>query len=264
MAEAAQEHKELKRLGYELFIGALSVLSIFNMILLYRYRDDPALQTVVGVMNYFMMPIFIADFVFRFYTAGSRRDYLIRQFGWADLLSSLPLPNAKILRLFRLWRLVRLWREFGSNLIHQFMEARAENALLTVVFLVICVLEFGSLAVLRFEESAPNGNITNASDAIWWTYVTITTVGYGDRFPTTNGGRIVGLLVMTAGVGLFGTLSGYLANTFLSPKKKPPQPPADEPTDPRSRLADLRRQVEAQEEALATLKASIQGLEDSL
>jgi voltage-gated potassium channel len=83
-----------------------------------------------------------------------------------------------------------------------------------VGFLVLCVLEFGALAVLKAESGAPNANITNASDAIWWAYVTITTVGYGDRFPTTNWGRIVGIFVMTAGVGLFGTLRDIWPTAF--------------------------------------------------
>ncbi len=52
---------------------------------------------------------------------------------------------------------------------------------------------------------------------MWWVYVTITTVGYGDRYPVTNAGRIVGVLVMTTGVGLFGTLAGYIANKLLAP-----------------------------------------------
>ena len=82
--------------------------------------------------------------------------------------------------------------------------------------------------MVSVESRAPNGNIKTASDAIWYTYVTITTVGYGDTFPVTNLGRLIGMGIMTAGVALFGTLTGYLANAFLAPpKKKAPaaQPP---------------------------------------
>jgi voltage-gated potassium channel len=158
--------------------------------------------------------------------------------------------------------------KFGArNLVHEFVTHRAENALLTVGFLVLCVLEFGALAVLKAETGAPNANITNASDAIWWAYVTITTVGYGDRFPTTNWGRIIGIFVMTAGVGLFGTLSGFLANSFLTPPKpravEQPAAAADTET-PKAKLAELKRMIEAQEQATAALKAQLEQVDKLL
>ena len=194
---AKAEKRELKGIGYELFIGALSILSIVNLILLSVTRD-PNLDTVLEIMNAIMFPIFLGDFLYRFFTAESRSHYFWRGFGWADLASSLPVAQLKILRLFRIWRVIRLFQAFGArNLVHEFVTHRADNALLTVGFLVLCVLEFGSLAVLKAESTSPNANITNAADAIWWVYVTITTVGYGDRFPVTNWGRIIRIVVRT-------------------------------------------------------------------
>ncbi len=261
MPPKTSETRELKAIGYELFIGALSILSIVNLLLL-MVTADPNLDAVLQAINAVLFPIFLGDFVYRFVTAESRAGYFWRGFGWADLLSSLPFARVKILRLFRIWRVIRLFKAFGArNLLNEFIQHRAENALLTVAFLVLCVLEFGSLAVLRAERASPNANIASAADALWWAYVTITTVGYGDRFPVTNWGRIVGVLVMTAGVGLFGTLSGFLANKFLTPPapKAPAEPSADpaDATDPRAKIAELIRLVEAQEEAAAELKAKL-------
>jgi voltage-gated potassium channel len=229
---------ELKAIGYELFIGALSVLSILNLLLVYIFAADADVQNVILVMNAVMTPIFLGDFIFRLMTAESKSAYFWRGFGWADLLSSLPLAQAKILRLFRLWRVIRLLVRFGArNLARQFVRHRAENALLTVVFLVLCVLEFGALAILNVEKGAEGANILDASDALWWVYVSITTVGYGDRFPVSNTGRIIGLFVLTAGVGLFGTLSGFLANAFLT------QPP--EESEEETAAADATARTEA-------------------
>ncbi len=222
-------------------------------------------------MNGFFLPIFLADFIYRLLTAPSKAGYFFREFGWADLLSSLPFTQTKILRLFRLWRIIRLVRNFGfRNLLHEFVENRAGNALLTVVFLVFCVLEFGSLAVLGAEQYAPGANITNPSSALWWAYVTITTVGYGDRYPVTNLGRLIGILVMTAGVGLFGTLSGFLANTFLTPpkKKQPEAPPAAANAagtpDPKARIAELQNLLASQEQAINNIKAKLEELSQVL
>ena len=259
MAAKVAKKRELKGIGYELFIGALSVLSITNLILMLVVSDDANLETVLMIMNAIMFPIFLGDFIYRFVTAEHRANYFLRGFGWADLLSSLPFPQVKIFRVFRIWRVVRLFMQFGArNLVHEFVTHRAENALLTVGFLVLCVLEFGSLAVLKAESASPDANITSASDAIWWAYVTITTVGYGDQFPVTNWGRIIGIFVMTAGVGLFGTLSGYLANMFLSPPKpQAEEQPAPDAGTPRAKLAQLQQMIEAQEKATADLKAQL-------
>jgi voltage-gated potassium channel Kch len=267
MAKKATRSKELKGMGYEMFIGALSVLSIVNLVFSVLFQKDQNLQYVVLIMNAVFMPIFFADFLYRLFTAESKAVYFFRNFGWADLLSSLPFAKFKILRMFRLWRVIRLLRKFGlRNMVHELIDNRAGNALLTVVFLVFCVLEFGSIAVLSAEQFADGANITNASSALWWAFVTITTVGYGDRFPVTNGGRLVGIFVMIAGVGLFGTLSGFLANTFLAPPKKKEEPaaPATDPGDPKTRLAEIRHMIEAQEQATADLKTKLDEIDKLL
>ena len=93
------------------------------------------------------------------------------------------------------------------------------------------MLEFGSLGILHLEQHAPGANIVTASDALWYIIVTISTVGYGDRFPVTNTGRLVGTLIIVIGVGIFGTFTGYLANLFLAPSKKSSTAePASSPT----------------------------------
>ncbi len=82
------------------------------------------------------------------------------------------------------------------------------------------------------RTAATGANITTAGDALWWAYVTATTVGYGDQFPVTTGGRIAGVLMLTVGVALFATFSGFLANLFLSASNgAPEQNPADSESD---------------------------------
>ncbi len=213
---------ELKSMGYEIFIGLLSILSIFNLVLVYLVQD-PSLDMVLGVMNGVLSAVFMIDFIYRFATASSRKDYFVRQFGWADLLASIPIEQFKILRVFRLFRVYRLMREAGVRAIGRgLLRERAGSALLTLLMAGLLVLQFGSLGILRFEQYAPEGNIKTASDALWYVIVTISTVGYGDRFPTTNAGRLLGSLIIVVGVGIFGTFTGYLANLFLSPQKSEP------------------------------------------
>ncbi len=187
MVNADGTRKELKNTGYEIFIGILSILSIVNVVMMY-VAEDPNLDTVIEAMNWLLSIIFLADFAYRLFTAASKSGYFFRQFGWADLLASLPFPQAKILRVFRLVRVFRLLREFGlKNIGRSLITDRAGSALLTLLLMGILVLEFGSLGILHIEQYALDANITSASDALWYVVVTISTVGYGDRFlsPTT-------------------------------------------------------------------------------
>ena len=87
------------------------------------------------------------------------------------------------------------------------------------MFVAILMWEFGSLAILAVEVRSPAGNIKTASDALWYSLVTMSTVGYGDQFPVTNLGRVIGSFIILVGVGLFGTITGFLANAFLAPRK---------------------------------------------
>ena len=73
--------------------------------------------------------------------------------------------------------------------------------------------------MLNFEN-APNSNIKNPEDALWWAFTTVTTVGYGDKYPVTTEGRIVAALLMTSSVGLFGIFTGFIACLFVAEDKK--------------------------------------------
>jgi voltage-gated potassium channel len=217
---------ELKGIGYEIFIGALSLLSIFNLFLVVVVRQDEDLQNVLLIMNAIFSGVFLLDFSYRLATAPSRRDYFFKHFGWADLLASLPFAELKFLRIFRLVRVIRLMREVGGRkVLRTLIRDRAGSALYTLLLAGVLVLQFGSLAILRIEDDAPGANITNASDALWYTIATISTVGYGDQYPVTNAGRVVGAMIIVVGVGIFGTFTGYLANLFLAPRKKAPEQP---------------------------------------
>jgi voltage-gated potassium channel len=258
MASADGKRKELRNPGYEIFIGLLSILSILNVVLLYVVAD-PNLDSVINALNWLLSVIFLADFTYRLFTAESKTRYFFRQFGWADLLASLPLPQAKILRVFRLARVFRLLRQYGiKQIARSVLRDRAGSALLTLLLFGLLVLEFGTLGVLRVEQYAPGANITSASDALWYVVVTISTVGYGDRFPVTNNGRVVGTLIIVVGVGIFGTFTGYLANLFLAPKGKSSSAKPPSPSE------EARATVNQLRDLMAEQQASIDKIEDLL
>ena len=258
MAANDLSQTELGNTGYEIFIGALSVLSIVNIVLL-ELLKDPATDAVVWTVNGLLTLVFIVDFLVRLRRAPSRSTYFLREFGWADLLASLPFPQAKIFRVFRLIRVVRLLRQYGvRNIGRSLIKDRAGSALLTLLLIGVLVLEFGSLMMLILERNAPDANIRTASDAIWYVIVTMSTVGYGDRYPVSNPGRELGTFIIVVGVGIFGTLTGYLANLFLEPR--PEDLTVDEPTipeDARQQLQQLKELMEQQQAAVTRLELVI-------
>ncbi len=122
----------------------------------------------------------------------------------------------------------------------------------------------GSIFILFAEAGRPDANITTASDAIWWAYVTITTVGYGDHFPVTFSGRPVGMLLLTAGVGLFGVLTGFLANAFLAPRKKKQAEYDPDSDDPKVKIAQIRELPAEHEKRSADLRSKLEEIEELL
>ena len=123
--------------------------------------------------------------------------------------------------------------------------------MLTLLLMGILVIEFGSLEILHIEQDAPGANITTASDALWYNIVTISTVGYGDRYPVTNDGRIVGSLIIIIGVGIFGTFTGYLANLFLHRQRNgPPRNGRPPPDDPQLDVGQLQALMAQQQTAI--------------
>lgn len=220
--KAKHSQNELNNASYELFIAALSVLSIFNLVIAFILPPSATDSLgILNVMNAIFSLIFISDFSYRIYVSPDRRYYFFKDYGWADLLASLPFAQFKILRIFRLLRVYRIAKRYGvRKVIRKFLSTRGGSALLTIFLLIILLLEFAGIAILYVEGKSPDANIKTPSDAIWWIIVTVTTVGYGDRFPVTNPGRIIGVIVMAVGIGLVGTLTGFLANAFLSPQKK--------------------------------------------
>ncbi len=211
---AGSSRDELKPTNYEFFILALSIMSLVNWVS-YFIIDEIQIRRVVLAMDLLLSLIFVADFLYRFFSARSRANYVFRQLGWLDLLSGLPLPLARIARLARVIRAARLLSAFGSrNSVREFLANRAGSAVYLVFFMIILVMQYGSIAILYTEQGAPGANIQTAPDALWWVLVTISTVGYGDQYPVTQQGRFIAIIVILLGVALFGVVTGFLASNF--------------------------------------------------
>ena len=112
------------------------------------------------------------------------------------------------------------------------------------------VLVVASVLVIQFESQSPNANIKTGGDALWWAIVTITTVGYGDRFPVTQLGRFTGFAVMAAGIGVIGALASILASILVPQPDEPESVDASLPTVAQE-LADIKAELAGLRAALA-------------
>jgi voltage-gated potassium channel len=201
-----------------LSIYVLSALAIDSF-----YDLDPEVSRLLRVIDDAICLFFIFEFFYRLYHARNRLGFL--KWGWIDLVASLPsfvfggFHQERILRLVRLLRILRTFRS-AESFIHGFFKKRQQAAFASIALIAVLMTIFSSIAILEVEQSRPDANIKTAEDAIWWSYVTITTVGYGDLYPVTRSGRIIAGILMTVGVGIFGALSGFVASWFTEARHR--------------------------------------------
>lgn len=199
-------------------VVVFSIIAIASLIADTFYSLPLEISVVIHYIDYFISIFFLVEFSIRFYKADNKIIFM--KWGWIDLISSIP--SFDILRFGRLFRLIRLLRIIKSLkaiyfISNNLFENKIKNLAYTILLLAFLLISFSSISILIFEN-APNSNIKTAGDAIWWSYCTITTVGYGDVFPVTIEGRIIGMILMTFGVGLFSTFTAFVASTFVKTK----------------------------------------------
>ena len=246
--------------AYSIFILVLTIMSLAIMVLLLLPLDEQTIQ-VLTVYDNLACVVFLIDFATNFRRAPSKRYFFINQRGWLDLLGSIPTFGAfKFTALFRLARLSRLARilrmlqgEDGKALVRDVLSNRGQYAALITVLSAFVVLVTSSVLVLQFESKSPDANITTGGDALWWAIVTITTVGYGDKFPVTLLGRATGVAVMVAGVGIIGALASILASILVPQPDKPDPLEVVESTTSvlETELAGIRAELVALRQSLA-------------
>ncbi|MCC6370119.1 MAG: potassium channel family protein [Bacteroidia bacterium] len=220
MGAAETENKKEELSFLNLLVLILSVYVLLALLADTFFNLPAEVARILYFIDNAICVVFLLDFIVRYQKAESKLQFM--KWGWIDLIASIPTFNfMRAGRLLRLIRLIRLIRAFRStrHIAEHIFKNKVQGTLTSVALIALLMLLFSAIAILQFE-TAPNSNIKTAEDAIWWAYVTITTVGYGDKYPVTTEGRVIAALLMTVGVGLFGTFTAFVSSWFVKGNKE--------------------------------------------
>ena len=257
--------------SYELFILALLVVQLVNSFL-YVFLPAASTQSVISVVSGSISIFLLLDSIYRLLRAKSKSRWFFHYYGYLVFLGSLPLPFFAVFRILQSWLALRKLQRDDLDAARQIIINRpAQNTLLVLIVVGLLIFEAASILVLKAEAGAPGSNIETSGDAMWWSIVTMATVGYGDKYPVTVQGRIVGVFVMFVGVGFFSVITSYLAHWFMQSRQRRfirrSILPTDDfsPADSLEVMKDiLDQQEKASQEAINELRSRLAELESRL
>ena len=199
-----RRHRWEQRAEWPLLVAALLFLVAYAAPIIDPDLPPPAVRAA-GVVVAAAWALFALDYLARLWLANSRWSF-VRQHPLALAVVALP-----VLRPLRLLRLLTLL---------SFVNRRARSSLRGQVITYVAgltslVLLLSSLAVLDAERGADGATIYDFDDALWWSATTVTTVGYGDRFPVTGTGRLIAVALMLAGIALLGVVTAAFASWLI-------------------------------------------------
>jgi voltage-gated potassium channel len=257
----ATDQPARKLTTYDLVIGILAIFSLIILIPLIFGNLPPADAAVLNTLENLLCIIFLIDFFRSLRLAPNKWGYFLKGGGWLDLLGSIPYSKLAIFRVARLFRVVRLLRKTTGGELRRILFRRLAQSTLLFTLVIALILVFTiSWGVLIAEQNAPGANIKTYHQAVWWAFVTITTVGYGDYYPVTGEGQFMAIILMFFGLGIIGVLSSYLASTFISLQRRRKERIAGE----NEHGEDNDEDEENDEDETTNLKAELAAMKEEL
>jgi voltage-gated potassium channel len=232
-------------------------LLVLSLVFLYLYAApiiDPNLDTQIvelfEILQTFIWVIFVIDFVGRFLLAPNKKFFLRNNI--IELLAVI-LPMLRPLRALRLLSVVTIGlRRFGGKL---------RNRVTIYVFGTAFMVWFlAGLAVTEAERGAEGSNIENVSHGWWWAFITLATVGYGDRVPVTAEGQWVAVFIVLTGIAVLGTISAVLAAWFIDSVKESKSEIVKDVNETNDLILALTKEVQKLSKETTSLKNEINQL----
>ncbi len=212
---------------FDITIQLVIVLSIlaFSVETIPDLQQD--LRDDLNMFELFSVAIFTVEYIIRIYTAEKKWAYIFSFYGVIDLLSILPfylsffidLRSLKAFKLFRLFRLFKLTKY--NKTLDKFQKAIVNAKEEFILFLILTLIMFylSSVGIYYFEHEAQPKIFSSIFDSMWWAVATLTTVGYGDVYPVTVGGKIFTTFMLLIGLGIVGIPAGIVAAALTEVNK---------------------------------------------
>jgi voltage-gated potassium channel len=187
----------------------------------------PFARSVLQAVEIITVLVFTLEYALRIYVASHKRDYIFSFFGLIDLIAILPfylglgidLRSVRALRLLRLARLLKLARY--NQAIRRFHLALciAKEEIVLFLAAAIILIYLAGVGIYYFESEAQPDKFGSVFHSVWWAVVTLTTVGYGDVYPVTVGGRVFSFFVLLIGIGVISVPAGLVASALGKARK---------------------------------------------
>ena len=209
-----------------IFTGIIQFLILVSAVVFVIESDRERLEidpyrTHFVVLDVIFLLLFSIEYILRVYIEPRKRDFVFSFYGLIDLLAILPslflVPGFRVLRILRFLRIFRIFKATRFILAVDRLGAalrEIQQELLALVILSLMFVYLAACGIHFFERNAQPEAFGSIVDSMWWSVVTLTTIGYGDVYPTTSGGRLFTALVALVGVGLIAIPSGLLASAL--------------------------------------------------
>ncbi len=236
------EHRHSRR--FDLFIQALILLSVVTFSIETLPNLSDRARSALQIMETVTVMVFSAEYVLRLWASDHKKGYAFSFFGIVDLMAILPfyLASGLDLRSIRAFRLLRLFRAFKlvrySQAIARFHLAFRIAKEEVVLFMSVTglLLFLAATGIYYFENEAQPQIFSSVFASLWWAISTLTTVGYGDVFPVTTGGRVFTGIILLIGLGIVSVPAGLVASALSKAREMTP--------DPRIKQADTANKTE--------------------
>ena len=196
--------------AFDLVMQALILFSIFSFSIETLPDLEASTRIFLDISEVIIVIVFTVEYLLRLYVAGRKLGYVLSFYGLIDLIaivpfyimSSIDLRSLRIFRLLRLFQLMKLLR--FSKAMRRFSRAFVIAKEEIVVFSVVTVmlLYLSAVGIYYFENEAQPEAFKSIVHSLWWAVTTLTTVGYGDVYPITAGGKIFTFIILMIGLGI--------------------------------------------------------------